>query len=88
MANKFEWLTTPVDDVEPEQYVEIVRALGDWIEAHLAHIAFLNAKMGEMSWPDLSKLLTAATAEMEAKKKDAKQRAITAGYVWRLDLDP
>lgn len=88
MANRFEWMDRPGDEPAPEQYVAIVNALGDWIEADLQAVFDLGQKVGDRSWAEISAELTAADNRQKAAKADAKRRAIEAGYVWRLDIDP
>lgn len=88
MANRFEWLDRPGAEPAPEQYIAIINALGDWIEAHLTFSDKLKAKVGTATWAEISKVLDDARKVEEAAKADARRRAIEAGYLWRLDLDP
>lgn len=88
MTHRFEWLDRPGAEPEPEQYIAIVNALGDWIEADLRFANTLKAKVGTARWEEISKVLDEARKAEEAAKADARRRAIEAGYVWRLDLDP
>lgn len=79
MTSYFNWLDRPGAEPEPEQYHAIIAALGDWIEALLEARAAMSAEGVDVA---------AAARIAEEKGKVAKARAIEAGYVWRLDLDP
>jgi hypothetical protein len=90
MVSRFEWLEPNVDPGEPNvgQAETVIAALGDWIEAHLEYVAFVGQKVGNHTWAEIQAVLTEAETKQKAAKADAKRRAIEAGYVWRLDLDP
>lgn len=91
MVSRYEWLGEPAApgfENETLQHVAIIAALGDWIEAHLEYVAIVRQKVGNATWPEIQAVLAEAEEKQKAKKAEAKARAIEAGYVWRLDLDP
>lgn len=96
MANRFEWLTKPGEEIPSEQYVAIINALGDWIEAQLeCQSALFRQHVARHGDDDERHDITVEEIEEHGatvkalmdKQRDARQRAIEAGYVWRMDLD-
>ncbi len=89
MANRYEWLDRQEgDENPPAQYHAIIAALGDWIEAQLGYRAQAAATNNDVMTYAQLEALRARIADASAVQADAKRRAIEAGYVWRLDLDP
>lgn len=89
MVSRYEWLTEPDSTVEPQQYATIISALGDWIEADLQWRAASKAlATPSITWLESCEALEGILRKVDVQKDSAKRRAIEAGYVWRLDLDP